>query len=91
MKFVLAVCAAAMTVTGALAAESASPAMDSTAPATCSALLTKAKAMAMPTDAAKAKAVADELAAAQTAQTAGDEATCKTHATNALSAMGGGM
>jgi hypothetical protein len=91
MKLVLAACAVAMTITGAIAAESATPASSVPAAATCADLMTKAKAMAMPTDATKAKAVADELAAAQTAQTAGDEATCKSHVTNAMSAMGGGM
>jgi hypothetical protein len=89
MKLVLAACAAAMTITGAIAAESTTPASGTTAVATCADMITKAKAMAMPTDAAKAKAVADELAAAQTAQTSGDEATCKTHVTNAMNAMGG--
>jgi hypothetical protein len=91
MKLVLAACAVAMTITGAIAAGSTTPVADTTAPATCADMLTKAKAMAMPSDATKAKAVADELAAAQTAQTAGDEATCKSHVTNAMSAMGGGM
>jgi hypothetical protein len=91
MKLVLITCAAAMIVTGAVAADSTTPASDTAVTATCADMITKAKASPMPSDATKAKTVADELAAAQAAQTAGDEATCKTHVVSAMNAMGGGM
>ena len=97
MKLILAACTATLLATAAFAAEPmappapagtgtmATPAM-ATAPEACSDMITRARAMPVPSDPDKAKMAKDELAAADDA---GDDATCKTHATNALGAMGG--
>jgi len=52
----------------------------------CADMITKARGLTTPSDATKAKTVRDEIAAADAA---GDDATCRSHAQNALKLMGG--
>jgi hypothetical protein len=52
----------------------------------CADLITRARGMTMPNDAAKATTARSEIAAADAA---GDDATCRTHAQNSLNALGG--
>jgi hypothetical protein len=97
MKLILTTCAAALLATAAFAADPMAPPMEpATKPATtpantampesCADMMARARAMTMPSDATKAQTVKDELAAADDA---GDDATCRTHATNAISTLSG--
>lgn len=52
----------------------------------CADLITKARGMTMPNDAAKAATARSEIAAADAA---GDDASCRAHVQKALGAMGG--
>ena len=90
-------CAATLFATAAFAADPVPPPAPangqvitmpvSAAPGqTCAALMTQAKAMTLPSDAGKAKYVRDELAAADKAN---DDATCRSHANNALNVLNG--
>jgi hypothetical protein len=94
---ILAAAAATMLATAAFAADPVAPPAPVTKPVatmpasaappdTCAQMIVKARAMTLPTDATKAKSVKDELAAADAAN---DDATCKTHANNALNILSG--
>ena len=97
MKLILASCTAALLATAAFAADPMAPPMDpapkpatmpaSTAmPESCAEMMARARAMTQPSDSTKAQTVKDELAAADDA---GYDATCRTHATNAISTLSG--
>lgn len=104
MKMILAAATALMLGTAAFAAEgdtmapagqptttdapaNSLPASATPTATTCADLITQARGMKLPADPAKAKSIQDEIAAADDA---GDDATCRTHAQNALTGLSGG-
>ncbi len=97
MKLFLMAAAAAMFATAAFAADPVAPpapdpAKPETMPAsavppqTCAQMITQARGMALPGDAAKAQQIRAELAAADAAN---NDATCKSHANTALNLLSG--
>ena len=73
--------------TDAAPAANSLPASATPTTLSCADMITKARGMTLPPDATKAQSAREEIKAADES---GDDATCRSHAQNALSLLGGG-